>query len=155
MRVGKKRSDRRWQSEDGTVWDSRFEYEVYEHLRAAGVNVRKCGKGDTISYTEPRRSSQCLECGSNEVVQLRTYTSDLLVRQGDGSEYYIEVKGYFPAAKRSLLRHLIKARPDVNIRFVFASNAKAPGSKLRYAEYCAKYFKVPCVVGLNGLEEWT
>lgn len=157
-RVGRKRSDRRWRDEEGVEWDSQFEARVYERLRSYGVAVRKCDKGDTLSYSEPKRGHECLACGSTEISQSRAYTPDLFVdtsEAGDGSEgYYVEVKGYFPAPKRKLFRDFLKARPDVSVRLVFETDARAPKSQLRYTTYCDRYFKIPRVVGVAGLQEW-
>lgn len=157
-RVGKKRSDRRWIADDGTEWDSKFEWSVYDRLSAGGGSVRKCDESDSFSYTKPIRGAACLGCGSGEVVQRRTYTPDLYYvpapDTSPGVGYYIEVKGYFPGTKRALFRNFLKCHPDVSIRIVLERNSRAPGTKSTYGDYIDKFFKIPWVVRLDGLAAW-
>ena len=156
-RVGRKRSDRRWLDPTGEQWASRYEWETYEYLKAAGANVRRCTEDDSINYTERKPRCRCLECGSGNVVQERTYTPDLyLVPKGreESGGYYIEVKGYFRGEKRRLFRCLRNDRPDIDIRVVANANPKT--GKLRLTEYFARYLKdTPIVVGYENIpEDW-
>ena len=144
-RVGNKRSDRRWVDDAGDLWASKFEWEVYTTLKAIGRNVRRCNSTDTISYTEPKPNVSCLECGSSNCAQNRTYTPDLfLIPQAatsDSDGYYIEVKGYFRDEKRKLFRCLRKARPDIDLRVIFASNHWVTRPKSRLSDYFTRYLK--------------
>lgn len=157
-RVGTKRSDRRWQAPDGTIWASKFEYEVYEYIRSTGCDVRKCGEGDSLNYPEPKRQAECLACGGTDVVQNRVYTPDLfvtppsVVAKGRADGYYLETKGYFRPEKRTLFRHFLKAWPNLDIRIVYEQDGKAT-SKLRNLQYAERYFKIPAVAGIIGLIE--
>ena len=121
-RAGSKRSDFRWESPDGELWDSRYEYLVYVAFRQAGKAIRRCTKSDTMAFTLPIRSATCRACGSTEVGQRRTYTPDFHVASEDPQHpalgYYIEAKGYLRAKERALLRSFYKANPDAGVRFL-------------------------------------
>ena len=152
-RVGRKRADRRWIDETGQEWASKYEWETYEYLRAAGADVRKCTEGDSITYCEPKRGCVCLECGGSDVVQERVYTPDLYIvpkgsRENEG--YFIEVKGYFRGEKRRLFRCMRQSRPTIDLRVVANANPKT--GKLRLTEYFARYLKTtPIVIGYENI----
>lgn len=159
-RVGRKRSDRRWEAPDGTVWASKFEYEIYcilaDQARVSGSVVRKCDKGgdDTFSYTTPVRQGRCVQCHSGEVVQERTFTPDICVsyRDDEGATrtYYIEVKGYFPAAKRSLLRGFRKTGQNIDLCVVAQANHWVSKGRTRLSDYFERYLKDVPFIYLNG-----
>lgn len=157
-RVGRKRSDRRWKSPDGEVWASKFEWQVYEHLRASGADVRKCDSSDSITYTEPKPRVRCMACGSKQCVQERIYTPDLHIisEAGQPGGIYVEVKGYFRGEKRALFRHMRKSRPDIDLRVVLEANTWVTKGKTRLTDYFARYLKdTPVVVGIKNIpEEW-
>jgi len=150
-RVGTKRSDRRWEDPDGTVWASRFEYEVFCILRdattEAGSLVRKCEQGgvNTFHYHTPVRQARCVQCGSGQVVQERTYTPDVCVttrsKSGLPSTCYVEIKGYFPAEKRGLLRHFRQTGPDIDLVVVAQANHWVTKGRTRLSDYFARYLK--------------
>jgi len=144
-RVGSKRSDRRWEDETGEVWASKFEWEVFDTLSRSGRNVRRCTSSDTISYTESRPNVSCLDCGGSNCAQNRTYTPDLFLlpqaATSDSEGYYIEVKGYFRDEKRKLFRCLRKARPDIDLRVIFASNHWVNRPRSRLSDYFTRYIK--------------
>lgn len=150
-RVGTKRSDRRWEDDDGNVWASKLECEVYTALRGeAGIRVlERCGGGEghSFDYTSPVRKAVCHSCASRDVVQQRVYTPDLYVvpasAGSDARGYYIEVKGHLRADRRNLLRSVVKAYPDLDLRFVFAPGAahRSATSRLNLGEYVTKYLK--------------
>lgn len=157
-RVGTKRADRRWEGKDGVIWASRFEEEIYEYLQGAigsAGTVRKCGKGDSLSYTQERARITCLDCGSSRCAQSRTYTPDLFVDTGTRS-YWLEIKGRFTAEKRSLFRSFRKSRPDIVVRFVAQGDFKI--GKGRLSGYFKKFLKdVPFIVWNEKAgfpEEW-
>ena len=136
-------ADRRFIDPEGEEWASEFEYQVYEGLRILGYAVRKCGKGDSFTYTSAVIGGRCLECSSGRVRQERSYTPDLYVSDlptETGPEgYYVEAKGYWNAHKRNLLRSAVRENKDLNPLFVFQSDKRAT-PKLTYTQYAAKYF---------------
>ena len=144
-RVGVRRSDRRWKAPDGVIWASKFEWEVYTALLEDGIDVRKCDSSDTFSYTQQRPNVKCVECGSVDCVQERTYTPDLYIRpeasEDDSSGYYIEVKGYFREEKRRLFRCLRASRSDVDLRVIFATDHWVRKGKTRLSDYFDRYVK--------------
>lgn len=145
-RVTSKKRDMRWVASDGVVWASRFEYEVYDGLRRAGLNVRKTTEQDSIRYTHVVRQGACTVCGSDKVVTNRSYTPDLFVSSGSATDadnaggYYIEAKGYLRGPQRSLLRSVRKERPDVDLRLVVQRDYKVGKSTL--VGWATKYLKV-------------
>ena len=142
--------------DSGTVWASKFEWRIYEALRNAGVDIEKCGEGDSLDYVEPiTRGGRCLACGGNRCVQERRYTPDLRINLGPERGYrYIETKGYFPAAKRSLFRHFRKSNPDVDIRVVLEADHWVSRGKSRLTDYFRRYLKdVPVLVYRGDDEE--
>lgn len=133
-------------SPDGTVWASKFEWEVYDALsRHRGAFVRKCTGSDTISYIEPRPNVTCVACGSSECVQARTYTPDIFyipkAAAPNGGGYFIEAKGYFRAEKRMLFRHLVNSNPDYDLRVVLSANNWVTKGKTRISDYFDRYMK--------------
>jgi hypothetical protein len=149
-RVGTKRRDMRWEAPDGTVWDSRFEFEVFSGFKARGVSVSRLeAPKDSLDYTSPVRGAECTKCGADKVVQRRTITFDLLAVQkaGSGSErrsYRVEAKGYLRAPRRRLLRCFRQAWPSADLRLVFQADYKV--GKGTVLEWCAKYLKCPAFV---------
>jgi len=146
-RKGTKRSDKRWIDEQGREWDSRFEWLVFTALQSAGHNIRRCNEGDSFSYRTGVTKGECLDCGSSKVFQNRIYTADIYVlgdqSQGERSGYLLELKGYWPAPKRSLFRAVSKQLTEegINIRIVFESPYKMRGTQLTGPEYVRKYCK--------------
>jgi hypothetical protein len=165
-RKGKKRSDMRWIAPDGSVFDSRFEYEVYKAGVDAKVPIRRTTKGkpdgagsDTVSYWHPSRGGSCRACGSAEVGTSRSFTADILYSpslqddksadkadSGSGSApFYIDAKGYLRAPKRSLLRSLVKTRKDFALRLILQRDF--PISKVsRISDWIRKYLKIQFAV---------
>lgn len=147
-RVGNKRSDRRWEAPDGTIWASKFEFQVFTKLTALGVVGRKCEQGgsDTFAYTTPIGTGRCAQCGSGQVVQERTYTPDVHISadspvtcfEGDG---YVEAKGFFPADKRGLLRHFRKTGPSINLCVIANADHWVTKGRSRLSDYFKRYFK--------------
>lgn len=166
-RVSKKRSDRRWEAEDGTIWASKFEYNVYQSLIQRGYVVSKCEKGtdSTFAYNTPVKGGRCMACSSCKVVQQRTYTPDLvIVPKGDLGKapedrrrVYLETKGYFPASKRSLLRSFRKTGPEIDLRLVAERDNWVTKGKSKLSDYFSRYLKtVPFTVwdGRDLPAEW-
>ncbi len=151
-RVSYKRSDRRWEDDDGNVWASRLECEVFETLSGDdNIVVRRCIKGgaDTFAYHSKVLRGSCMECGSTKIVQKRTYTPDLYVlpaqRTDDTRGYYLEIKGYFPGPQRKLFSDFQRTGPDIDLRIVFEGDGKAT-PRLSYTEYTRSRLKIECHV---------
>jgi hypothetical protein len=163
-RIGTKRSDRRFRAPDGSEWDSRFEWQVYDALRRSGVDVERCEKGGrySIAYTQRLGNSACIACGSTEVGKQRRYTPDLFhhakkrdAAEGADAGYRIELKGYLRAEERSLLRALCKARPDLDLRFIYQRNwTVSRKSGLTIIDWTKKFLKKPCAVWTGKLPKW-
>lgn len=144
----------RWEAPDGTIWASRFEYGVFLGYRRAGIAVRKCGEQDRVDYTSPVRNATCGECGASSVATAHGYTPDLFIDQkehrqrkilGDAETYFAECKGYLRGDRRSLLRALCKARPDLRLRFIIERDYKVT-KQLTIAEWITKYLRRPVAV---------
>lgn len=158
-----RRGNRTFTDPEGDIWDSRFEWLVYIGLRDSGQNVRRCHKRDTLTYHTPVKQGLCLECRANSVVQVREYTPDLLVAErkqggdedasGPASIYYVECKGYFPKERRSQLVCLSREWPDLDLRFLFAKEAKLTPT-CSNVEYVLKYMKKPAGTWNDGALEW-
>lgn len=156
-RPTRRKGDRHYDAPDGSVWDSLFEYKVYLRLADEdGIRTRRTvpGSGDTFIYFDRPRSAICRNCGSDQVVQQRSYTPDLFcdpvqhsVQDRLDRDTWVEAKGYLRGHDRRLLRCFVKERPDVNLWIIFQRDyyvtkptAKRPGG-LRITEWAAKYLK--------------
>lgn len=152
-RVGTKRRDMRWESPDGALWDSRFEYEVHDGFQrsASRGKVRRTEQGgrDTFSYSVPVRNATCDSCGQAKVSKHRHLTPDLFHdgtdANGHKGSYFIETKGYLRAAERSLLRAFCKARQDVSLRILYQRDFPVSKS-LTITQWTAKFLKIPFAV---------
>jgi hypothetical protein len=163
-RIGTKKSDRRFRAPDGSEWDSRFEWQVYDALVRAGHSVERCEKGGrySVSYIQRLNGAACGACGSTEVGKQRRYTPDLFHHADGGNSaaegdrgYRIELKGYLRSEERSLLRALCKARPDLDLRFIFQRNwLVSRKSGLTVIDWTRKFLKKPCAVWNGKLPEW-
>lgn len=159
-RVGTKRRDMRWLAPDGTEWDSRFEYEVFLAYKQSGARVRRCGPEDRVSYTRPVRNAVCRGCTSADVVTTHIYTPDLFVDQ-DGHEgqeaggpFVIECKGYLRADRRSLLRALCKARPDMRLRLIVQRDYPINKRGTTITEWARKFLRIPVAVWSGTPPNW-
>ena len=140
-RVGTKKRDMRWQSPDGVIWGSRFEYEAYLDLKNQGVNVRKTTEEDTFEYAEHIGSGRCLSCGSTSVIKPRTYTPDIVANPDrPDRRYYVEAKGYLRAESRSLIRAFHNSRPDVPLRFIIQRDYRV-STTLSFVQWIERYLK--------------
>ena len=75
------------------------------------------------------------------------YTPDFVLYLRDGRKIYIEAKGYWDAADRRKIRHVMEQNPEADIRMLFQANSKLHKvSSTRYSDYCTKY-KIPFAVG--------
>lgn len=146
-KIGFKRSDRRFLSDDGQEWDSKFEWLVYSGLKGAGHRVRRCDQSDSISYNTAVKQGKCLECGGTVCVQERIYTPDLYVGEPSGKGtsanrgFTLECKGFFPADKRSLFRAVANQATGIDLRIVFEREVKLKGTVGTNVDYIKKYLK--------------
>lgn len=152
---GQKKSDKRFWAPDGEEWASKFEWEVYcgFHDRASalcGTEVRRTTQGDSFAYGRPKRKAECLECGSDKVVQRCTITQDLYVHTVR-ERYYVEAKGHFPGSRRAAYRDFFKseAARGTMVRFVLQTNARAT-KRMTMLEYFQRYFKGVDVIVWDG-----
>lgn len=159
-----RRGNRTFTDPDGDIWDSRFEWLVFVGLRDLGdYGVRRCDQRDLVTYHTPVKQGQCVECKTDRVVQVRTYTPDLFVvdrtrgnhtAEGQGSHgYFLECKGYFPKERRSQLAYLCREKPDLSLRFLFSKEAKLTPT-CSNVEYILKYMKRPAGTWNDGALEW-
>ena len=157
-RVGTKRSDRRWEDDNG-VWASKLEADIFASLRGnPSVTVRRCEPGscDTVEYQSPVRSGKCLACGHRTVVQVRTYTPDFFVVPRNGpttAGYHVEIKGYLSAADRTILRDVKAAWPNLDLRVLLQRDGKCTPTKSR-VEWTLYTLKAPVAVW-DGRMIWT
>ena len=78
---------------------------------------------------------------------VRYYKPDFKVTFPDGTERYIEVKGYFDPAMRSKMAQIREQHPDLDIAFLFMNDrAKITraGNSTTYKEWAMKH-GYPCV----------
>lgn len=126
---------------------------MYDTLLNDGVLVRRAAAQELFKYTTAVKKGRCAKCLSDEVVQDRTYTPDLVIL-AKGELIYLETKGYFPGPKRSLFRAVLAANPNADIRLVAQSNHWVTKGKTRLSDW-AKRFKIPFHVWDGKLpEDW-
>lgn len=66
------------------------------------------------------------------------YTPDFRIVRPDGSVFYIEYKGYFRKEDRQKMLHVIRSRPDLDIRMIFRENHKTATVE-RVSDWCTKH----------------
>lgn len=177
-RVGTKKRDMRWESPEGELFDSYFEYQVISNARLAGVPIRRAIKGtpdspdsDTVSYRHKATGrSRCASCGSTEVYSERSYTSDILLdtallskehsdkdhKAGEPARSHVDVKGYLRSPQRALLRSLNKARPDINLRLLLQRDFSVSKSST-ISSWCRRVAKMPYAIWTGSFpkpNEW-
>ena len=146
--IGKKRKDMRFEAPDGEVWDSKFEWQVAEGAKRAGVRLLRADKRggtDTISYFHQVRGTSCQDCGSDRVGKIRGITFDLLMPDwhplGKENGGYLEVKGYMRADKRSLYRSLFKEKTDIAACIIIQSDYRV--GKGTFSQWITKHLHIP------------
>lgn len=153
-RIGTKRSDLRFQSPDGQVWASPFEWRVYDAVKRSGRDIRRATSADTVDYNTSVKHGRCTQCSSDSVVQERTYTPDLYIgSQGSGrAGYFVETKGHFPGPKRNLFRQVKAQTPDIDLRIIASSDHWVSKGKTRLSDW-AKRFKIMLIIWKGELPE--
>lgn len=117
----------------------------FEQLMAEGLDAGGIDYGYEISkikYTPP--------------VKVRTYTPDFTLIKKDGTEMYLETKGYWPAAERTKMKLIKQSNPEADIRIVF-QNSKTKirkGSTTTYAMVAQKLGYLWCDLKVGFPEEW-
>lgn len=116
---------------EGHECDSIYERDVLQGLIAKGVDFEY--EPESIKYRTKVRSGSCGECGASDVYQGRSYTPDVRFRNGT----YLEIKGKFMPAKRTLMRAFVRENPELTLRFLFyRDNWLTTGHKRKYSDFC-------------------
>ena len=105
---------------DGIKFASGFEVKFYKNLKVRKIKVEY--EPDKLQY----------------VLKPKVYTPDFKIKKRDGSEMYIETKGYWRVDDRLKMLAVIQQNPDKDIRMVFSDASKKiyKNSKTTYAQYC-------------------
>lgn len=155
-----KRSDYHFTGPDGSLWDSKFEYQYYTACKDAGIPIERCTESDTFSFTLPIRGGICGACQSTDVGQRRTLTPDFRLVSEDSEHkvvyHYIETKGYLRAKERALLRAFYKAHPDTLLSVVLQRTypvgaARTDGTKSSIVDWFKKFLPNVKVSIWNGV----
>lgn len=73
---------------------------------------------------------------------VRMYKPDFWVKLPDGTEFYVEAKGFFDGMARSKMACIREQYPDLDIRFVFMSDTKKLSKSTAaktYKEWAERY----------------
>lgn len=81
---------------------------------------------EKLQYTQPSKS--------------RTYTPDFILPKKDGTNLYIETKGYWPASEREKMKWVRECNPALDIRLLFMNpyTKISKRSKTTYADIANK-----------------
>tara|TARA_B100000795_G_scaffold212800_1_gene166446 strand:- start:1260 stop:1655 length:396 start_codon:yes stop_codon:yes gene_type:complete len=103
----------------------------------------------TLMYNKrTNRKMECLDCGSQHVLQKAKYLTDFRLSNG----IYIEAKGWFKPSDRTKMESVIKCNPDVDIRMLFQKNGWTTKKKIqKYSQWCDKR-KIKWAVGKVPIE---
>lgn len=128
-------------------YKSDFEHRIAISLANRGVPIRY--EEEQLSYEKGVYRGVCNDCGSKDVVSVRSYTPDWTLPNG----ILVESKGKFTPQNRSLMLDVIKSNPDRDIRMVFqADNWLTRKKKTKYSDWC-KQHDIKCAVG-DIPDEW-
>lgn len=106
---------------------SQFEFDLYKQLTGLTGNLRA-----SVEY----------ETDKLDYVEYKQYIPDLVIRLHDGSNIYIEGKGYFPYPERAKMIAVKEQHPELDIRIVFyrdTPSSLGKGSKMKPTEWATKY----------------
>ena len=74
------------------------------------------------------------------------YKPDFILTLKDGRKLYVEAKGYWDAADRAKIRHVMAQNPDKDIRMIFQADSKMhKSSPRRYSDFCIRN-KIPYAI---------
>jgi hypothetical protein len=90
----------------------------------------------TLLYNKrTTRKMECLDCGSQHVLQKAKYLTDFRLPNG----MYIEVKGWFKPSDRTKMESVIKCHPELDIRMLFQKDGWTTKAKnVKYSQWCDK-----------------
>ena len=106
-------------------------------------------ESDTLIYNKrTTRKMECLDCGSQHVLQKAKYLTDFRLPNG----IYIEVKGFFKPSDRTKMESVIKCNPDCDIRMLFQKDGWTTKKKTqKYSGWCEKR-KIKWAIGKVPIE---
>ena len=110
---------------NGVKFASRFEADFAKHLTKIGVKWEY--EPDKFKWLPPAR----------------VYIPDFKVTLEDGTQFYIEAKGYFDGNARAKMACIKHQHPDLDVRFYFMNPNNKVGAKAknptRYWEWAERY----------------
>ena len=113
------------------VYKSRYEYNQANRLTKNGVNFEY--EKHKIIWEEAVQKGLCVECDSNRVVKLRSYTPDFYFPK---SNIFVETKGRFTSQNRTFMSQIIE-QSDTEMRMVFmADNYCTKKKGMKYSRWC-------------------
>ena len=112
----------------GVQYRSMLEVEVAKLLYTARTKLKKSFK---FSYEHCPFTYQLAE---------REYWPDFMIVREDGSEIFIEVKGYLDRDAQRKMLAVKECNPDYTFVFLFSKdNPIRKGAKMRYSDWCEKH----------------
>ena len=119
---------------------SKYERKVAAYLKSIKVKFKY--EAESWEYEDKLRKNRisCADCGSSDIVQLRTYTPDFFLSNGT----VIESKGRFTANDR----RIALCFPEVKLLFM-TDNKLSKRSTTRYTDWCAQK-GIDCHVSYKG-----
>jgi hypothetical protein len=116
-----------------TIYIFRSEYERRQARRLVENNVPFLYEHEQLSFMGEVRNASCTSCGSDSVVQLRSYTPDFyLINTG----IFVETKGKFDAPNRTKMKQVCQ-QSEQDIRMVFMrDNFLTKKKKMSYGRWC-------------------
>lgn len=115
---------------------SKFESTVYETLCEQKLSPDY--ETEKVKYIQPAKN--------------KTYTPDFILPKLDGTNMYLESKGYWPASDRDKMKFVKQDNPNLDIRIIFMNpNAKiSKKSKTTYSMIADKLGFMWCTI-TNGI----
>lgn len=127
---------------------SKYEQTVYYDAKERKISVQY--EPAVFHYERRGRGTYCRDCGSRETAKQARYTPDF----GLFGVIFVETKGKFDAAARGKHEDFRKSRPDVDLRFLFASdNWVTKQHKRRYSDWCRER-GIKYALGTSIPREW-
>lgn len=126
---------------------SKLEDTIIKDLEERGVKFEY--EPETFDYVRVVRGATCSKCGGTDAHVRRRYTPDLKI-----GTLYVEIKGKLDSSTRSRMEDFHKARPEIDLRFLFQrDNWITPKHKSKYSDWCDKV-GVKYHVGTSVPEDW-
>lgn len=119
---------------------SKFENTVYDTLCEQKLSPDY--ETVKVKYTQPAKD--------------KTYTPDFILPKLDGTNMYLESKGYWPASDREKMKWVKQDNPNLDIRIIFMNpNAKiSKKSKTTYAMVADKLGFMWCTINQGLPTQW-